>query len=88
MKYTYVYTDGSKGEIVTISRNLLTDSTMTAAGFEEVFFDETRTSITYIEAYEKAETFHEEVFGKRRYSDYDSFRKAKDQKHNKKNDTR
>lgn len=85
-KYTFVSTDGSKDDIVTISRDLLSNATMTAAGFEEVFFDETRTSATYVEAYEKVEVFHEEVFGKRKYSDYNSFRNSKSQRYKKNED--
>jgi len=83
MKYTYIYTDGSKENVATISRDLLTNSTMTAAGFEEVFFSEMGTSTTYMEAYEKVEIFHEQVFGKRKYSDYNSFRNVKTQRNKK-----
>jgi hypothetical protein len=79
VKYTFVSTDG-KCDIVTVSKDLLQNCTLTAEGFEQVFFTEARTSTTYIEAYEKAEAWHEETFNKRRYSDYDSFRKVRDRK--------
>lgn len=79
IKYTFVSTDG-KSEIVEVSRDFLKHVTLTAEGFEEVFFDEVRTSSTYMEAYEKVEVWHEETFGKRRYSDYNSFRNTKTQR--------
>lgn len=84
IKYTYVHTDGSKCDIVTISKDLLKNASMSAEVFEDLFFDATRSSSTYMEAYEKVEILHEQYFEKRRYSDYDSFRKAKEHRHNKK----
>ena len=84
IKYTFVSTDGSKCDIVEVSGKHLT---MTADGFEELFFNAARTSSTYMEAYEKVEVWHEETFGKRKYSEYNSFRNAKTQRHHK-NDSR
>ena len=80
IKYTYVHTDRSKCDIITISKDLLKNASMSAEVFEELFFDASRTSTTYMEAYEKVEIIHEQYFEKRRYSDYDSFRKCKTQK--------
>jgi hypothetical protein len=79
VKYTFVSTDG-KCDIVTVSRDLLQNCTLTAEGFEQVFFNEARTSTTYVEAYEKVEAWHEEMFNKRKYSDYNSFRNSKTQR--------
>lgn len=81
MKYNYFYTDGSKCEIVTVSKDLLQNCNMTAEGFEQCFFNAAKTSSTYMEAYEKVEIMHEDLFNHRRYSDYDSFRKSKAQRH-------
>ena len=86
MKYTFVSTDGSKCDIVTVSKDVLKNATLTAHGFEEVFFSEARTSSTYTEAYEKVEIWHEELFGKRKYSDYNSFRNTKTQRKKKNED--
>lgn len=80
INYTFTSTDGSKCEIVTISKDVLKNCTMSAEGFEQLFFDQVRVSTTYVEAYEKAEEEHERVFEKRRYSDYNSFRNCKTQK--------
>lgn len=81
IKYTFTSTDGSKCDIVTVSKDLIMNCTMTSDGFEQAFFSEARTSTTYMEAYEKVEIFHEEMFGKRKYSDYNSFRNTKTQRH-------
>ena len=51
--------------------------------FEQVFFSEASTSSTYMEAYERVEVWHEETFGKRKYSDYNSFRNVKTQRRKK-----
>lgn len=83
IKYTFIHTDGSKDDVITISSNLLKNASMSADVFEDLFFDAAKTSTTYMEAYEKIEVLHEEVFNKRRYSDYDSFRKVKERRHNK-----
>ena len=79
-KYTYVSTDGTRCDIVTVSKDLLKNCTMSADGFEQLFFGHTQTSSTYTEAYEKAEDEHEKLFEKRRYSDYNSFRNTKTQR--------
>lgn len=79
IKYTFVSTDG-KCDIVTLPKDLLRNATLTSDGFEQVFFTEARTSSTYVEAYEKVEAWHEDVFGRRKYSDYNSFRNTKTQR--------
>jgi peptide methionine sulfoxide reductase MsrA len=84
MKYTYVSTDGSKCDIVTVSKDLLKNCTMTAQAFDEVFFDELRTSVTHMEAYEKAENFHYTYFEKRRYSSFEAFKQIQYRNHKKK----
>jgi hypothetical protein len=43
-------------------------------GFSEKFYDYSKKTKTYREAYEKTEKIYEKNFGKRRYSSYDSFR--------------
>ena len=83
IKYTFVSTDGGKCDIVTVSKDVLKNATLTADGFEQVFFTQASTSSTYMEAYEKVEMWHEETFGRRKYSDYNSFRNAKTQRRKK-----
>lgn len=80
IKYTFVSTDGGKCDIVTVSKDLLKNASMSVDVFEDLFFDATKTSATYMEAYEKVEVIHEQLFEKRRYSDYDSFRKVKERR--------
>jgi hypothetical protein len=84
MKYTYVSTDGSKCDIAIVSKDLLRNCTMTAESFNDVFYDALKTSVTHIEAYEKAEGFHYEYFEKRRYSSYEAFKQIQYRNHKKK----
>jgi len=49
-------------------------------GFDERFWKNSKDSKTYMEAYEKTEIEHEKHFGKRKYSDYNSFRGARDKR--------
>lgn len=81
IKYTFISTDGEKCDIVTLPKDVIKNATLTSEGFEEVFFSQARTSSSYMEAYEKVEAWHEDTFGRRKYSDYNSFRNAKTQRH-------
>lgn len=45
----------------------------TTDGFVEAFHQNLPTSKTFLEAYEVTEIAHEELFGKRKYSCYQSF---------------
>ena len=49
-------------------------------GFDDRFWKYAKETKTYIEAYEKTETEHEKHFGKRKYSDYNSFRNCRDKR--------
>jgi hypothetical protein len=54
-------------------------------GFDERFWKYAKDSKTYMEAYEKTEIEHEKHFGKRKYSDYNSYttsRNKRIKKHN------
>jgi hypothetical protein len=64
-------------DIVIVSRNLIEKATMNAEGFDELFFTHLKSSESHIEAYTKAEQVHFETFGHNKYSDFESFRKAK-----------
>ena len=61
-----------------------------ASGFVREFWDRSKNYKTLKSAYESVEQEHIELFGKRKYSDYNSFRVCRDRKlketmlHNKK----
>lgn len=67
-------------DVIVLPKTIARGCSMTASGFDELFFDKLKTSSTHIEAYEKAEGIHESIFGKRRYKEYDSFRISKSQR--------
>lgn len=51
---------------------------LSADGFVRKFWEKTRDHKTYKSAYEELEKEHESAFGKRKYSDYNSFRICRD----------
>tara|TARA_R100001509_G_scaffold73068_1_gene40780 strand:+ start:2556 stop:2753 length:198 start_codon:yes stop_codon:yes gene_type:complete len=51
-----------------------------ADGFVQKFWEKTKNHKTYKAAYEELEKEYEELFGERRYSDYNSFRICRDRK--------
>tara|TARA_R110002020_G_scaffold731_3_gene3631 strand:+ start:568 stop:762 length:195 start_codon:yes stop_codon:yes gene_type:complete len=53
---------------------------ISADGFVREFWKRTKEHKTLIQAYENLEKDYEETFGKRRYSDYNSFRVCRDRK--------
>lgn len=84
IKYTYVHTDGSKCDIVTISKDLLKNASMSAESFDDLVMTFRKQNVTYSEAYYKAEEVHQEYFGKTRYSDHLSYKASYSYRHNKK----
>lgn len=50
---------------------------MTEKCFAAIYEKLVPKSKTYVDAYETVEIMHQEVFGKRRYSDYNSFRNVR-----------
>jgi hypothetical protein len=75
VKWTIESTDHnlSQGDIVAV----FSSASMSATGFDELFFKFVNDSRTYTEAYERVEKVHEQLFNKRKYSDYNSYRNAK-----------
>jgi hypothetical protein len=77
-----------KWTIESTDRNVTSDDfvtvvshcSMSAVGFDELFFRYVNDSKTHTEAYERAEKVHETLLGRRKYSDYDSFRVSKSQR--------
>lgn len=57
---------------------------MTPRGFDAEFFRNLATSKTHLEAYLKTEKKYKSYFGKTRYSSFDSYRKSRDQRKDKK----
>ena len=53
---------------------------ISADGSIREFWKKTKKHKTLISAYEELEIEYQEIFGKRRYSDYDSFRVCRDRK--------
>ena len=58
---------------------------LTPNGFDDRFWKNAKETKTYVEAYEKTEIEYEKHFGKRKYSDYNSYttsRNKRIKKHN------
>ena len=58
---------------------------LTPNGFDDRFWKYAKETKTYVEAYEKTEIEYEKHFGKRKYSDYNSYttsRNKRIKKHN------
>jgi hypothetical protein len=70
-------TDGGSCEIVVMPKVLVKNCSMSAEGFDELFFNFLKTNVTHTVAYEEAEKVHESYFEKRKYSDYESYRVSK-----------
>jgi hypothetical protein len=69
---------GSSNDIVILPKQMAESCTMTYDGFSRIYYANVSGSNTNNEAYEKAEKVHIQYFGKRKYSDYDSFRNVRD----------
>jgi hypothetical protein len=82
--YTITSTDGTSCELVVMPKVRVRDSTMTADGFEELFFSFLKGDTKHSEAFEKANTMHEHYFGKPKYRDYEVFKSSKSQRHKRK----
>jgi hypothetical protein len=83
MNYTFISSDGSKCEIVTISKDLLKNCTMSADAFDELVFTFRKDNVSMTEAYYKAEEVHEHYFGRPRYTDHGSYKSSYSYRHKK-----
>jgi len=83
IKYTFIHTDGSKCDIVTISKDLLKNASMSAESFDELVMSFRKEDISLTDAYFKAEEVHEHYFGKSRYSDHGSYKASYSYRHKK-----
>lgn len=87
IKYTFISTDGSKCDIVCVSKDLLKNASMSAESFDDLVMTFRKENISITEAYYKAEEVHEHYFGKPRYSDNGSYKASYSYRH-KRYDTR
>ena len=58
---------------------------LTPNGFDDRFWEYAKETKTYVEAYEKTEIEYEKHFGRRKYSDYNSYTTSRNKrlkKHN------
>jgi len=83
IKYTLIHTDGSKCDIVTISKELLKNASMSADGFDDLVMSFRKENVSLTQAYFKAEEVHEHYFGKSRYSDHNSYKASCSYRHKK-----
>jgi hypothetical protein len=84
LRMTLQSTDGNGCDIVVMPKVLVKNCSMSAEGFDELFFSfYNNGSVTHTAAYEKAEQVHEQYFEKRKYSDYESYRVSKSKRLNK-----
>ena len=67
-------------DISILPKSVTKGCSMSAEGFDELFFDCMSSSKNNSEAYEKAEQIHLEYFETRRYSDYYSYKSSKSQR--------
>ena len=75
--------DFDPSDIAIVSRNLIEKATMSAEGFDDLFFTQLKHSNTHSEAYSKAEEIHLSTFGHQKYSNFDCFRAVKSKRLNK-----
>ena len=80
IKWTVEATDGTLTPDDLVSVTSSCHVSMSSEGFERLFFKYVNCTETYVEAYEKAEAIHEKICGRRRYSDWDSFRVVKNRR--------
>lgn len=76
LRMTLQSTDGNGCDIVVMPKVLVKNCSMSAEGFEELFFTFCKGNVSHTEAYERAEGVHESYFEKRKYSSYESFKSA------------
>ena len=79
--YTITGTDDfDPDDIVMVSRKLIDGATMSRERFDDLFFEKMRLSRTQVEAYEKVEEVHFNLFGHNKYSSLDSYRVLRNKK--------
>lgn len=79
IKYVLSSTDG-KGDFITLPRKFVHGCQMVPSAFEELFFSFASDGKSYSNAYHEAENVHVKIFGKQKYSDYQSFKTQRSKK--------
>jgi hypothetical protein len=67
----------ASGDFTILPKSILHGVKLSAESFEELFFKQVKQTKTYLEAYENTEKIHEEYFGRRRFSCYENFSRAR-----------
>lgn len=83
LKVTVQSTDGKACDIIVMPKVLVKECSLTAEGFDELFFSFLKENVSHTEAYERAEIIHESYFEKRRYKDYEVYKSSKSRRLNK-----
>jgi len=86
IKYTFTSTDGSKCEMVMVSKDMVRNASLSAEAFDDLVMEYRRDNVSITQAYYKAEETHKNIFGKPRYSDHGSYKASYSYRHNKKNE--
>lgn len=87
IKYTFTSTDGSKCEMITVSKDMVRNASLSAEAFDDLVMEYRKDNVSITQAYHKAEQTHMSVFGKPRYSDHNSYKVSYSIRHNKKNES-
>ena len=73
VKWVITSTDGLKEEDFV---SVISNANLSTSKFIEIYYDYT-TTLSHVDAYEKVELLHTNLFGKPRFSSYESFRVIK-----------
>lgn len=84
IKYTFIHTDGTKCEMVTVSKDMVRNATLTAEAFDDLVMEFRKDNVSSTEAYYKAEQTHMNIFGRPRYSDHSTYKSSYSRRHKKK----
>jgi len=75
----YMSIESTSGDVdfTILPKSIVLNSSLSPKSFDDLFLKCTKDMGTYVEAYNKAEQIHQDFFGVKKYSDYDSFRISK-----------
>lgn len=68
------------GDFTFLPQSLAKGCQLNAESFDDLFHNCLKVEKLHTKAYDKAEEIHEQWFGERKYSDYESFRVSKSQR--------
>jgi hypothetical protein len=67
----------SPDDVMILPKSITKGASISAEGFDEIFYACMSGASSNSEAYEKAEELHVQYFEKRKYSDYNSFKSSR-----------